>query len=197
MLPKTVILAASGATGALYTQRLLRAMEAHAGVGRIYFTATKTAAAIAADELGIQGDGPLAARLLGRVSPKITEFNEGDLWAPIASGTVHTDGMVIAPCSAGTMGAIAAGLSRNLVQRAAEVCLKERRRLILLLREAPYHRIHIENMLRLTDAGAIIYPASPTFYDRPADLAAAADQIAARVLDLLGLDPKEIKRWRT
>src|SRR6185369_10791414 len=107
MPDKSLIIAASGATGALYTQRLLRAMEAHAGVGRIYFTATKTATAIAADELGVQGDGPLSARLLGRVSPKLTEFNEGDLWAPIASGTVHTDGMVIAPCSAGTLGSIA------------------------------------------------------------------------------------------
>ena len=194
--PTTVTLALSGASGSLYGQRLLMALERNAGVDKIYFIASKTAAAIAADELGVRGDGPLPARLLGRESAKVTECAEGDLWAPPASGSVRQLGMIVAPCSSGTLGAIANGVSRNLIQRAADVTLKERRRLVLLLREAPYNLIHIENMRRVTEAGGIIYPASPTFYDKPADLAAAADQIAARCLDLLGLDPDPVKRWR-
>lgn len=193
---KTITLALSGASGAIYGQRLLLALENHPEVDKIYFIASKTAASIANDELGIQGAGKLSQRLLGKKSKKIEELAEGDLWATAASGSVKIDGMVVAPCSAGTLSAIATGASRNLIHRAADVCLKERRKLILLLREAPYSAIHIENMRRATEAGAIIYPASPTFYDKPKDFTAAADQIAARILDLLGLEPQKIKRWR-
>ncbi len=192
-----ITLALSGASGALYGQRMLLALERHPAISRIYFIASKTAAAIAQDELGVRGDGPLAARLLGRESAKVEECAEGDLWARPSSGSVKTLGMVVAPCSAGTLGAIANGISRNLISRAADVTLKERRKLILLLREAPYSLIQIENMRRVTEAGAIVYPASPTFYDKPADFTAAADQIAARMIDLLGLNPDPIKRWRS
>ena len=193
---KTITLAMSGATGSLYGRRLLLALESHPEVGKVYFIASKTAVAIAHDELGIRGTGKLSQQLLGKKSNKVEELNEGDLWTPAASGSVKIDGMVVAPCSAGTLSAVATGASRNLIHRAADVCLKERRRLILLLREAPYSAVHIDNMRRVTEAGAIVYPASPTFYDKPKDFIEASDQIAARILDLLGLEPQKIRRWR-
>lgn len=193
---KTITLAMSGATGSVYCQRLLLALDKHPEVTKIFFIASKTAAAIANDELGVQGAGKLSQRLLGKKSKKVEELAEGDLWAAAASGSVKIDGMAVAPCSAGTLSAIATGASRNLIHRAADVCLKERRRLVLLLREAPYSLVHIENMRRVTEAGAIVYPASPTFYDKPKNFIAASDQIAARILDLLGLEPEKISRWR-
>jgi 4-hydroxy-3-polyprenylbenzoate decarboxylase len=125
----------------------------------------------------------------------ITFHGYQDFQSPIASGSYHTDGMVIIPCTAGTLGRIANGVSTNLLDRAADVTLKERRRLIAVLREMPYSEILIENMLRLTRAGGTVIPASPTFYHEPKSIMDLVDSVVARVLDHLGLESNLEVRW--
>jgi flavin prenyltransferase len=122
-------------------------------------------------------------------------YEEMDLSAPIASGSHMSDGMVIIPCSMKTLGSIAHGISSNLVTRAADVCLKERRKLILVVRETPLSGIHLSNMLKLSKCGAVIVPASPGFYTRPATIEELIDTLVARVLDLLQLDHSLSRRW--
>jgi 4-hydroxy-3-polyprenylbenzoate decarboxylase len=122
-------------------------------------------------------------------------YEETDLSAPIASGSHISNGMVIIPCSMKTLGSIAHGISSNLVTRAADVCLKERRKLILVVRETPLSGIHLSNMSRLSQCGAVIMPASPGFYTRPATIEELIDTLVARVLDLLQLDHSLSRRW--
>jgi polyprenyl P-hydroxybenzoate and phenylacrylic acid decarboxylases len=122
-------------------------------------------------------------------------YEETDLSAPIASGSHISDGMVIIPCSMKTLGSIAHGISSNLVTRAADVCLKERRKLVLVVRETPLSGIHLNNMLKLSQCGAVIMPASPGFYTRPATIGELIDTLIARVLDLMQLDHSLSRRW--
>jgi 4-hydroxy-3-polyprenylbenzoate decarboxylase len=122
-------------------------------------------------------------------------YEEMDLSAPIASGSHISNGMVIIPCSMKTLGSIAHGISSNLVTRAADVCLKERRKLILVVRETPLSGIHLSNMSRLSQCGAVIMPASPGFYTRPATIEELIDTLVARVLDLLQIDHSLSRRW--
>lgn len=122
-------------------------------------------------------------------------YEETDLSAPIASGSHRSDGLVIAPCSVKTLGSIAHGISSNLVTRAADVCLKEKRRLILVIRETPLNGVHLSNMLKLSQFGAVIVPASPGFYTRPTTIDALIDTLVARVLDLLQIDHSISRRW--
>ena len=125
----------------------------------------------------------------------VTVFDDGDRGAAPASGSARNGGMVICPCSMGTVSAISQGTSRSLVERAADVALKERRTLVLVPRETPYSVIHLENMLRLTRAGAVVLPASPGFYHRPTSVAELVDFVVARVLDQLGVENKLGRRW--
>lgn len=125
----------------------------------------------------------------------VTVFADADRGAAPASGSARTRGMVVCPCSMGTLAAIAAGTSRSLVERAADVALKERRRLVLVTRETPLSAIHLENMLRLTHAGAIVMPAAPGFYLRPAKIADLVDFVVARVLDQLDIAHDIVPRW--
>ncbi|MBI4869934.1 MAG: UbiX family flavin prenyltransferase [Candidatus Riflebacteria bacterium] len=127
--------------------------------------------------------------------PGLRVHAEHDWMSPIASGSFRHDGMAVVPCSMRTLGAIAAGVSDNLVQRAAEVCLKERRKLVAVVREAPYSLGHLENMLRATRAGAIVLPASPGFYHRPRTVSDLVDFVVSRVLDHLGVPNDLIRRW--
>ncbi len=127
---------------------------------------------------------------------QITFHDYQDFTAPIASGSYRTDGMVVCPCTSGTMGRIANNVSTNLLDRAADVCLKENRKLIVVLREMPYSRVMIENMLRLTDAGALIIPACPSFYHRPGKIRDVIDSVVARILDHLGLESELKVRWQ-
>ncbi len=147
------------------------------------------AAKVARRELGIELDpenGPGIARaLLGEEPPGVEVHSNRDLEAPIASGSFLHDGMAVCPCSTGTLGRIAGGISSNLVERAADVCLKERRRLVLVPRETPLSAIHLENMLRLSRAGAVILPAAPGFYGRAATVEDLVDFVVSRVLDHL------------
>jgi flavin prenyltransferase len=126
---------------------------------------------------------------------KIFEIDPDDFFAPFASGSFRHDGMVIAPCSMNTLAAIASGVTQNLIHRAADVCMKEKRPLILVPRETPLNRIHLENMLRLADAGAIILPAMPGFYHQPQTIEDLADSVISRVLDHLGIDNSLSRRW--
>jgi flavin prenyltransferase len=138
----------------------------------------------------------MIAQLTGRPSAKTVFFHAGDIGAAIASGSYPVDAMAIIPCSASTLGVLASGAARNLLHRAADVCLKEGRRLVIVPRETPLSTIHLENMLRLRQAGAMIVPAMPAFYHRPADINAMADHFVYRVMDHLGVAHSEETVWR-
>ncbi len=156
-------------------------------------------AKVANHELGLPldlSDGPSVVRaLLGEEPPNVTPHHYKDLEVSIASGSYRHDGMAVVPCSGGTLGRIACGASSNLIERAADVCLKERRRLILVPRESPLSEIHLENMLRVTRAGAIVLPASPGFYGRADTVERLVDFVVSRVLDHLGVENALMERY--
>ncbi|HYA33404.1 MAG TPA: UbiX family flavin prenyltransferase [Candidatus Bathyarchaeia archaeon] len=181
----TITVAITGASGVQYGVRLLEVLS-QLGVGT-QLVMTKSGQEL----LGIETDYSLnyVMSLANRT------YDETDLTAPIASGSHISDGMVIIPCSVKTLGSIAHGVSSNLVIRAADVCLKERRRLILVVRETPLNAIHLDNMLTLSRCGVIIMPASPGFYTRPATIEELIDVLIARVLDLLQLKHSVSRRW--
>jgi flavin prenyltransferase len=148
------------------------------------------------EPLSWRGDAPVEHEVLRYFHGELMKFHDyQDFTAPIASGSYKTDGMVICPCTAGTMGRIANGVSTNLLDRAADVTLKERRKLIVVLREMPYSEIMIENMLKITRAGGIILPASPSFYHKPETIKDVTDSVVARILDHLGLESELKVRW--
>jgi flavin prenyltransferase len=194
----TITVAVTGASGAIYAQVLLRLLEADRRVGKVYFVASDAGLRLITSELGIvAAEGKkLPALITNTAAKKIEYLPNKDIGASIASGSAMVDGMVVIPCSAGALGAIAAGIANDLLTRAADVCLKERRRLILCLRETPLNRIHIENMLRVTDAGAIVMPAMPAFYYEPKTIDDMVEQFAYRVLAQLGLVQDKQYRWK-
>jgi 4-hydroxy-3-polyprenylbenzoate decarboxylase len=187
---KRFTLAITGASGSAFGVAVLRRLAASDGVDEVTLMLSATGKRCLLDETG------LAVRDLGALSPKVRHQDERDLGAAIASGSHRQDGMVIVPCSAGALGRIAAGISEGLVSRAADVCLKERLPLVLCLRETPLNRIHLENMLRVHDAGAVVMPLMPGFYTRPESLGALYDTFATRVLDQLGLREDDPRRWK-
>ena len=195
---RSITVAVTGASGAIYAQTLLRLLDADRRVGKVYFVASDAGLRLIASELGVvAADGKkLPALITGAPAKKIEWLPNKDVGASIASGSAAVDGMVVIPCSAGALGAIAAGIANDLLTRAADVCLKERRRLILCLRETPLNRIHIENMLRVTDAGAIVMPAMPAFYYDPKSIADMVEQFAYRVLAQLDLPQEKQYRWK-
>jgi 4-hydroxy-3-polyprenylbenzoate decarboxylase len=157
------------------------------------------AAKVAAHELALPldpSDGPGVVRaLLGEESPRVLHHFWTDLEVPVASGSYRHDGMAVCPCSGGTLARIAVGASSNLIERAADVCLKERRRLVLVPRETPLSEIHLENMLRVTRAGAVVLPASPGFYAGADSVGRLVDFVVARVLDQLGVEHALSERY--
>jgi 4-hydroxy-3-polyprenylbenzoate decarboxylase len=188
---KQIVLAVTGASGAAYARQLARQIVA--GGAYLHLVASPYGRRVLADELGLRKLTPAA--LLGDESPAAKLYSYRDLAAQIASGSFRTDGMVICPCSSNTLAAVASGLAGNLITRAALVTLKEARRLILVTREMPLSQIEIANMLRVSQAGGIICPASPGFYLHPTTIDELVDFVVGRVLDLLGL-PHELKtRW--
>lgn len=193
--------AITGASGSIYAHRTLLHMIASGVVERINLIMSAAAVTVARVELGVDLRGADAAKInewLGLPpESKLIQLQRLDnLAAKAASGSHPQEGMVVVPCSMGTLGAIAAGLSTNLIHRAADVTLKERRRLVLVPRETPYNSIHLENMLRLTHAGAHILPASPGFYHRPQNIDALVDHFVFRVLDHLGIPHAGTTRWK-
>jgi 4-hydroxy-3-polyprenylbenzoate decarboxylase len=173
-------------------------LEASPEVDQVNLVVSGPGRRVIADELDITAPdgGQMVAEMIGRPSTKVVVFHPGDIGAAIASGSYPVDAMVIIPCSSSTLGTIASGSCRNLLHRAADVCLKEGRRLVLVPRETPLSTIHLENMLKLRQAGAMIVPAMPAFYHRPADIAALVDHFVYRVMDHLGLAHSQETVWQ-
>ena len=182
-----LVIAMTGASGAIYTQRLLDNLDPQHH--EIHFIATKHAREVAQLELP---KGEL------KLSPRIIQYREEDsMFVPFVSGSARFDAMVVIPASMGTIGRLAHGTSDSTVARAGDVFLKERRKLILVPRDAPYNLIHLRNMATLTEAGATIIPASPSFYTKPKTIPDLVDTIIARVLDHLGVEHRLVKRWQS
>lgn len=175
---------------------MLRALAADSRVAKINFVVSDNSLRVFAEELQISGRNSLAEKLLGASNPKIQQHPEGDIGANIASGSYPTDAMVILPCSMGTLAAIANGLASNLIQRAADVCLKERHPLLLCVRETPLNRIHLRNMQLASDAGAVIFPVIPTLYNHPQDTTEMARQFVNRVLAHIDLPQPGAYQWQ-
>ena len=189
-----ITLAVTGASGAPYTVRLLEQLVA--AERRVSLIVSGHGLRLLQTETAIHSVEELRAHVGAEAWDRlVVVFDDADRGAAPASGSARSAGMVICPCSMGTVSAIAAGSSRSLVERAADVALKERRPLLLVPRETPLSHIHLENMLRVTRAGAIVLPASPGFYHRPTTIAELVDFIVARVLDHLGVEQRLVPRW--
>jgi flavin prenyltransferase len=192
---KTLTVAMTGASGAMLTRELLQLLEKDARVERVHFIASESSLRVLAQELEVSGRNDLIAKLLGEASSKIVQHAPSDIAAPIASGSYPCDGMIILPCSMGTLGAVANGLADNLIARAADVCLKERRPLTLCVRETPFNKVHLRNMHLAADAGATIFPVIPVFYNHPLDTLEMARQYVCRVLAHIGLPQPSAYQW--
>jgi flavin prenyltransferase len=188
--------ALTGASGIVFGQMLLRALDADSRVARIHFVPSENSLRVLAEELGISGRTSLAEKLTGAPSAKIVQHAENDIGAAIASGSYPSSGMIVLPCSMGTLAGIANGLAGNLIERAADVCLKERRPLLLCIRETPFNKIHIRNMGYAADAGATIFPIIPAFYNQPTDSTEMARQFICRVLAHVGLPQPGAYVWK-
>jgi 4-hydroxy-3-polyprenylbenzoate decarboxylase len=188
--------AMTGASGAIFGQTLLATLEADVRVERINFVASDNALRVLAEEMQLRGRHQLVEKLLGRSASKVVQLAEDDIGACIASGSYPSRGMIVLPCSMGTLAAIANGLAQNLIERAADVCLKERRPLVLCVRETPFNKIHLRNMSLAADAGATIFPVIPAFYNQPADAAEMARQFVFRVLAHVGLPQEGAYIWK-
>ncbi len=188
-------LAITGASGAILAREALRALEADARVEQIHFVASENSLRVIAEELGVSGRTQCLKKLLGAKPTKIVEHADADIGASIASGSYPSDGMIVLPCSMGTLAAIANGLADSLIARAADVTLKERRPLVLCVRETPFNRIHLRNMTLAAEAGATVFPCIPAFYNRPADSIEMARQFAFRVLAFIGLPQPGAYVW--
>ena len=193
---KTITVAITGASGAIYAQRLLAELERSAEVGRVHLVVSAPGRRVLAEELDLTGSGEtLVEGLAGRPAEKIELLPATDVGASIASGSYRVDGMIVVPCSVSTVGALASGAVTNLIHRAADVTLKEGRPLVLVPRETPLHAIHLENLLRLRNAGAMIVPATPGFYHRPRTIEELVDHFVFRLMDHLGLDHDRSTAW--
>ena len=172
-----VILAITGASGAIYARQSLELLLANPSVERIALICSENAEGVIAHE------GVTLPE-----SERIERYANDDMWSSVASGSARWDAMIVVPATMGTVGRIAAGVSQSLIERAADVMLKERRRLVLVVREAPYSLIHLRNMTTITEAGGIIIPASPSFYFNPKDIESLALTISTRAVEMLGLE---------
>jgi len=194
---KTVTVGVTGASGAILAQKMLSLLDADTRIARVHLVVTETGQRIFSEELAIPASAPnqFVSRVLGHSSSKIELLPNKDVGASIASGSYAVDAMVIIPCSVGTLAKIAAGTCDDLVARSADVMLKECRKLILCVRDTPFSRIHLENMLRAQQAGAVIMPAIPAFYHAPKTIDDLVTQYVCRVLAQMGLPQNEMFRW--
>jgi flavin prenyltransferase len=205
--PSNLTIATTGASGSIFLRHLLATVAADERVETVNFIASDSALRVMAEELDIKGRSNLIGQILGHVpgskkaarripSQKIKEQSNADIGANVASGSYPADAMIVIPCSVGTLARIANGIASHLVERAADVTLKERRPLVLCVRETPLNKIHIRNLYRAADAGATIFPLIPAFYYRPASLDEMAREFAFRVLAHLGLHQPRAFRWK-
>jgi flavin prenyltransferase len=194
--PQNLTVATTGASGSLFLKQFLLALDRDPRVKTVNFVASDSALRVMAEELGLGGRGNLVGQILGKASRKIHPQSNRDIGANIASGSYPADAMVIIPCSMGTLGRIAHGTASHLIERAADVSLKEKRPLVLCVRETPLNKIHIRNMYRAADAGATVFPLIPAFYDRPTTIEAMARQFACRVLAHVGLPQADAYHWK-
>ncbi|MBI3902487.1 MAG: UbiX family flavin prenyltransferase [Nitrosomonadales bacterium] len=196
---KTITLALTGASGLPYAMRLLECLLQSGQ--RVHLVYTQAAQIVAKQELDLvlpnrpQDAETILCERMGTFSGTLRVYGRDDWFAPMASGSNPGDAMVICPCTMGTLAAVAAGLSDDLIARAADVILKEKRPLILVPRETPFSAIHLENMLRLVHAGAVILPPNPGFYHHPQSVQDLVDFVVARILDHLGVTHALVKKW--
>jgi 4-hydroxy-3-polyprenylbenzoate decarboxylase len=193
----TITVGVTGASGAIFAQKALSLLEGDLRVSRIHLVTTETGQRLFSEELGISsGDlKKLPARILGRAAKRIETISNKDVGASIASGSYHVDAMMVIPCTMGALAAIANGISDDLVSRSADVMLKEQRKLILCVRDTPLNRVHLENMLRAQQAGAVIMPIVPSFYHKPKNIDDVVTQFVCRVLAQAGLPQDNMYRW--
>jgi 4-hydroxy-3-polyprenylbenzoate decarboxylase len=189
-------IATTGASGSLFLRELLHAVEQDARIGAVNFIASDSSLRVLAEELELTGRTHLVRQLLGADSKKVHAQSNADIGANISSGSYPVDAMIVLPCSVGTLARIANGIAAQLIERAADVSLKEKRPLVLCVRESPLSKIHIRNMYRAADAGATIYPLIPTFYNHPKGFEDMARQFADRVLNHIGLPQPGAYRWK-
>jgi flavin prenyltransferase len=194
--PQNLTVATTGASGSIFLKHFLLAVERDARIKTVNFIASDSGLRVLAEELGLKGRSTLVARLLDKTSRKIHLQANADIGANVASGSYPSDAMVIIPCSVGTLARISNGVASHLIERAADVTLKEGRPLVLCVRETPLNKIHIRNMYRAADAGATVFPLIPTFYNRPGSLDVMAREFAYRVLAHIGLPQPEAYRWK-
>src|SRR6266481_4576282 len=198
--PQNLTVATTGASGSIFLKHLLLAAIRDQRVETVNFIASDSALRVMAEELGLEGRSNLIGQILGssggRSSRKIKVQSNADIGANIASGSYPVDAMIVIPCSVGTLARIANGIASHLIERAADVCLKEKRPLVLCVRETPLNKIHIRNMYRAADAGATIFPLIPAYYFRAATLDQLAHEFACRVLAHIGLPQPDAFRWK-
>src|SRR5208282_5644271 len=194
---RIITMGVTGASGAILAQKALSLLEDDARVSRIHLVVTETGQRLFSEELGItSGDlKKLPGRILGRNPKKIETLSDKDVGAAIASGSYEVDAMIVIPCTMGALASIATGMSDDLVARASDVMLKEKRRLVLCVRDTPFNRIHLENMLRAQQAGAVIMPVVPAFYHKPKTIDDVVTQFVCRVLAHVGLPQEKMYRW--
>jgi len=193
--PRTLTLAITGASGILFARHMLHALHADPRVDHIYLVVSPSALRVLAEEDGLIAKNNLTEKLLGHASEKIQLLAHEDIGAPIASGSCPVFAMIVLPCSMGTLAGIAHGLAANLIERAADVTLKERRPLVLCVRETPFNLIHIRNMATVTEAGASVFPVIPTFYNQPLTIDDIARNFVHRVLQHIGLPQPNAFHW--
>ncbi len=194
--PQNLTVATTGASGSLFLRHFLLAVDRDQRVKTVNFIASDGALRVMVEELGLRGRSNLVTQIIGKSARKIHPQANADIGANVASGSYPSDAMVVIPCSVGTLARIANGIAAQLIERAADVCLKEKRPLVLCVRETPLNKIHIRNMYRAADAGATVFPLIPAFYNRPTNLDVMAREFAFRVLAHIGLPQTDAYRWK-
>ena len=194
---KRLIVGITGASAGIYGVRLLEILTKHEDI-EVHLTISASGARALSEELQIKVDldNFKLESLIGVSSPRVVYHHESDIGASIASGSFRTEGMIVVPCSMGSIASIAAGISRNLIQRAADVCIKENRKLVLVPRETPLSSIHLENMLKLSRMGVCVLPAMPGFYHFPKTVDDMFNFVVTKILDQFNIDAKLIQRWK-
>src|SRR6202049_3444012 len=196
LTPENLTVATTGASGSVFLKYLLLTLERDSRVKTVNFIASDSGLRVMAEELGIEGRSDLLRQIIGKTSSKIQQQSNSDIGANVASGSYPSDAMIVLPCSVGTLGRIANGTASRLIERAADVSLKERRPLVLWVRETPLNKIHIPNMSVAAAGGATIFPLIPTFYNHPSSADAMAHEFANRVLAHIGLAQQNAYRWK-